>query len=321
MDNIFEKLNLQLFAEGGDGGEGAADAGVNNAQEAAAPVNRRARRVNPMANITFGVDPNAGQAAADTTEGTQTQEQTAEPTFDELIGKGGKHEKDFNKAVQKILQPRLKKNQDRLNSYEPIMQLLGQRYNIAAGEEGIDAGALMTALEDDRKYYEDRAYREGVTPETLMMQDKLKRQQEMINARQQAEQQEAQTRSRYMALQQQAVELQASMPGFDLETEMQNPRFMRMVMGNVPVKDAYFALHHEEIMAAQRQQQMAAANTAVQQARQMTANAIAAGQMRPVENGNAGNAPAQHITSPKNLTKQMREEVRRRVKNGEKIYW
>lgn len=318
MDNIFERLNLQLFAEGGDGGDGAADAGVNSAQEAAAPVSRRARRANPMAEMTFGVDPNAGQAAADTTEGTQMQ---TEPTFDELIGKGGKHEKEFNEAVRKILQPRLKKSQDRINSYEPIMQLLGQRYNIAAGEEGIDAEALMSALEDDRKYYEDRAYREGVTPETLMMQDKLKRQQEMIDARQKAEREEAQMRSQYMALTQQAVEMQTAMPGFDLDAEMQNPRFMRMVMQNVPVKDAYFAIHHDEIMAAQRQQQMAAANNAVQQARQMTANAIAAGQMRPAENGIGGNAPAQHITNPRSLTKEMREEVRRRVKAGEKIYW
>lgn len=317
MDNIFERLNLQLFAEG-DGGDGGADAGVNS-QEAAVPAPRRARRENPMADIRFGYAPGeASQAAADNT-GMGTQ--PAEEDWEKQIGKGGKHEKDFNASVQKILQPRLKKLQGKVDSYDPIMQLLGQRYNIAAGEDGIDTAALLTALEEDRKYYEDRAYREGVTPETLMMQEKLQRQQRMIDARKQAEEQEARMRNEYVNLNRQAEVLRQTIPDFDLDYEINNPAFMRMVRAGVPVQNAYFAVHHEEIMAAQRNAQMQAANTAVMQARQMTANAIAAGQMRPTENGVGGAAPALHITDPRSLTPAMRAELKRRVDRGEKISW
>lgn len=317
MDNIFERLDLQLFAEG-DGGDGGADAGVNS-QEAAVPAPRRARRDNPMAGIRFGWNPeDASQAAADT---TGMNAQPTEDDWEKQIGKGGKHEKDFNQSVQKILQPRLKKLQGKVDSYDPIMQLLGQRYNIASGEDGIDTEALLNALEEDRKYYEDRAYREGVTPETLMMQEKLQRQQRMIDARKQSEEQEARMRNEYINLSRQAEVLRQTIPDFDLDYEINNPAFMRMVRTGVPVKDAYFAVHHEEIMAAQRNAQMQAANTAVMQARQMTANAIAAGQMRPTENGVGGAAPAMHITDPKALTKDMRAELRRRVERGEKISW
>lgn len=325
MINLYEMLDLQLFAgEGaGDGaGEGSTEAGVNMGQEAAVPAGRRARREDPFANTVFGrVDNEQSQAAADTTD----EAAPAEETFEQLTGKGGKHEKAFNDAVQKILRRRLgdqNKLKGQLDSQQPIMQLLAQRYNIQADDPAaIDPAALLSALEEDRRYYEDRAYREGVSVETLMREDRINRQQAALDARRNAEQQEAQMRREFASLQQQAVAMQAVNPDFDLEREMDNPAFMRLVRSGTPVETAYFATHHREIMENQRRQQLQQTHAAVQQARQMTASAIASGSGRPVENGSVSTAPATHITDPTKLTREQRQEIRKRVSRGERIVW
>ncbi len=325
MENLFEMLNLQLFAgEGaGDGGaEGSADAGVNDAQEVAAPVSRRAKRENPNANTRYGVieDEPRSQAAADTTENAEPEE-----TFEMATGKGGRWEKAYKQSVSKIVSQRLgdeKALRTRLDAHQPIMQLLAQRYNIDVQDPAnIDTNAVLSALEDDRRYYEDRAFREGVTPEQLMREEKLQRQQQAINAQRETEEREARMRNQYQNLKMQAVSLMADVPGFDLDAELLDKDFRRMVFTGTPVKAAYYAVHHEEIMRAQQQQQMQAAHNAVQQARTMTANAIASGTQRPSENGSTSAAPALHVTDPRKLTKAQRADLRARVKNGEKIIW
>lgn len=314
-------INLQFFAgEGGEGGMGEGPAGVTEGQEAAAPVNtpRRARRGTEPLNVRYGIieDDARGQAAA---------ANAGEETFESLTGKGGKYEQAFKDATQQIVRRRLGENkelQTKLDSHQPIMQLLAQRYNIAPNEANeIDTAALMNALEDDRKYYEDRAFREGVTPEQLMREEKLARQQKAINDQREAERREAQMRNQYQQLTMQAVKMMADIPDFDLDRELENPTFARMVMTGTPVENAYYAVHHREIMQARESQQRQATYAAVQQAQQMTANAIASGTRRPTENGASGAAPAQHITDPSQLTRAQRLDIRRRVKAGERIIW
>ena len=69
-----------------------------------------------------------------------------------------------------------------------------------------------------------------------------------------------------------------------------------------------------------QQQQRQYAQQAVQQAQQKTANAIASGSRRPVENGVAATAASIPGESPRNWTKAERDRVRREVNSGKKIY-
>ena len=313
----FEKLlNLQRFADGaGDGGgEGGAGAeGVDAAPaELPAPSQRR-RRENPLANVKYGVD-----AQAEATAGEQT-EAPPEESFDELIN--GKFKADFDKRVQGIVQNRLrasKANEEQLGKLQPIADMLAERYGTD------DPDALMQALADDKALYEAEAVDKGIPVDLLMQTKQLERKQKMLDRQQQEIAQRNQAEQEYANLLQQAAALKAVNPAFDLDAEMANPAFGRMVLqppmgSGIPMESAYYAIHHKEIEAAQRQQHMQVTQYAVAQTQQKVANAIAAGQRRPSENGATGASPAINKADPRSLTRADREEIRRRVRNGERI--
>ena len=313
----FEKLlNLQRFADGaGDGGgEGGAGAeGVDAAPaELPAPSHRR-RRENPLANVKYGVD-----AQAEATAGDQT-EAPPEESFDELIN--GKFKADFDKRVQGIVQNRLrasKANEEQLGKLQPIADMLAERYGTD------DPDALMQALADDKALYEAEAVDKGIPVDLLMQTKQLERKQKMLDRQQQEIAQRNQAEQEYANLLQQAAALKAVNPAFDLDAEMANPAFGRMVLqppmgSGIPMESAYYAIHHKEIEAAHRQQHMQVTQYAVAQTQQKVANAIAAGQRRPSENGATGASPAINKADPRSLTRADREEIRRRVRNGERI--
>lgn len=313
----FEKLlNLQRFADGaGDGGgEGGAGAeGVDAAPaEFPAPSHRR-RLENPLANVKYGVDAQAEEPAGEQTEAPP------EESFDELIN--GKYKADFDKRVQGIVQNRLrasKANEEQLGKLQPIADMLAERYGTD------DPDALMQALADDKALYEAEAVDKGIPVDLLMQTKQLERKQKMLDRQQQEIAQRNQAEQEYANLLQQAAALKAVNPAFDLDAEMANPAFGRMVLqppmgSGIPMESAYYAIHHKEIEAAQRQQHMQVTQYAVAQTQQKVANAIAAGQRRPSENGATGASPAINKADPRSLTRADREEIRRRVRNGERI--
>jgi hypothetical protein len=307
MTNLFELLDLQRFAgEGGAAGAtdgGSADTGDNAAQGAAAPADDRA--IN-------------GQAAADTTE---------RRSFEDLVN--GEYKDDADKYVQNILKRRLKGEkalQARLDKQLPIMQMLSERYGIDASDpNNIDADALNKALSEDKALYEAEAIEAGVPVDLYMRQKRIERENAALRADQQAAREQAEMQREYGDLMQQAAAMQANYPDFSLENEMANSQFGRLVLKpprglGWSVEDAYYAVHRREIMAQMQQQQRQYAQQAVQQAQQKTANAIASGSRRPVENGVAATAASIPGESPRNWTKAERDRVRREVNSGKKIY-
>lgn len=313
----FEKLlNLQRFADGAGNGGGEGSAGAEGVDAAPAELpapNHRRRRENPLANVKYGVD-----AQAEAPAGEQT-EAPPEESFDELIN--GKFKADFDKRVQGIVQNRLrasKANEEQLGKLQPIADMLAERYGTD------DPDALMQALADDKALYEAEAVDKGIPVDLLMQTKQLERQQKMLDRQQQEIAQRNQAEQEYVNLLQQAAALKAVNPAFDLDAEMANPAFGRMVLqppmgSGIPLESAYYAIHHKEIEAAQRQQHMQVTQYAVAQTQQKVANAIAAGQRRPSENGATGASPAINKADPRSLTRADREEIRRRVRNGERI--
>lgn len=316
-------LDLQRFAEGGDGAGDGGDAGVTG-QEVAAPVNPRARK-NPLANVQFGIQEVEDQAAA----GQQGEETApAEEDFESLIK--GKYKADFDSRVQKIVQQRLrgsKETEDRLNALNPVLQIMAERYGLdASNPAAIDVGALTKALSEDAALYEAEAAKEGMPVDLYMRVKQAERQQQAFQAQQQAMQEQAAARQEYANLLTQAAAMKAMVPTFDLDAEMQNPAFGRMVLqppngAGVPLQAAYYAVHHEDIAKAQRQQQMQMTQYAVQQTAEKTAKAIASGSRRPTENGVAKVAGNEVRTDPRSLTKAERAEIRRRVNAGQRVVW
>lgn len=328
---------LQMFAEGGDGGEGAApDAGTDNAQAAttgeipsAAGKKGKNRRENPLANVKFGIDPNS-QAQKPAVDANQTAQETGaaqnapqeEESFESLIK--GKYKADFDARVQDIIGKRFKGNKadrERLESLEPMLQLLASNHGIdLTAEDGVKK--LIEAVQDDDKYYEEEAERRGMsvraTKEIVKLEKANERAKNAEAERAKAEAERAAEEQRiaeYNKLCADTEEIKKVYPGFDLSSEMRNDDFMRLIANHVPARTAYEVVHRDEIMRGGMQY-------AAQKAAQQVSNAVRANAARPTEGalGNASTAQVQ-ITDPRKLTHEMRKELRERVRRGEKIYW
>ena len=98
----------------------------------------------------------------------------------------------------------------------------------------------------------------------------------------------------------------------DLQTEIQNPQFKRLLDAGVDVGSAYLVLHQGELIPAAMQQ-------VAQDVEQKLANKIAAGSSRPAENGMQPHGGAVVKNDVSTMTKKDRAEINRRVLAGEKI--
>lgn len=126
---------------------------------------------------------------------------------------------------------------------------------------------------------------------------------------------EAAVRQSFERLTAQAEQAKQVYPGMELRQELKNPVFARLVLSGVDAKTAFEVAHRDEILRGGMQY-------AAQQAARQVASAVQANAVRPVENGLGAGAPATvQVSDPRNLTKQMRKELRERVRRGEKIYW
>lgn len=253
-----------------------------------------------------------------------TNEQTATAdveSFDSLIK--GRYKDDFNKAVQGIVQRRLSKSKadtDFVNKLEPVIQLLGRNYGMDIEDiRKADLDALSQHVMDDNRFYEELASQMGLSEDQAKRVYKTEQRNRQLEAQERERTAEDERRQAFSNIIQQADVLKQQYPGFDLDTEMSNPEFLKMVMPynqgglGIPVETAYFALHKDEL-------QKGAMQYAVQRTAEQITDSIRSGAQRPKEaglNSNAGNGSL--TVNPRNLSAAQREEIRRRVARGEKI--
>lgn len=313
--------SLRLFGEGGDGGGGAAPGGPAGAQGGADPgVTVPAAGEQPIPKRK-GRDPSklsfeVGQPEAQPPQAqAPTQEAPKEESFQELIK--GKYKKEYGEAVQGVIRERFKNQQDaeaRAKDAEAMLaQFAAQKYGIQPGEDGrLDLKNLRSVMQNDDEFYEAKAAELGTSTEFARKYSDMERQLEQYHA------QEVE-RQNYMAYQQvkaQAEEAKKIFPGLDLNTEMGNPDFARLIRNNVPVETAYRVIHANEITAQQTAY-------AAQQAKAAAAASIQAGMNRPIENGLGRQAAAttDRVTDPRALTRAQRKELREYINRGGKVAW
>ena len=117
--------------------------------------------------------------------------------------------------------------------------------------------------------------------------------------------------SEYKKLCADADRTRESYPSFDLETECRDPRFTRLLSVGIGVKEAYEALHHEEIVKGAMQY---AADLVWEAARKGTARTD-----RPAENGVTPTPAADPSLRVESLTAGDIKDILARVRRGEKI--
>jgi len=295
--------HLQLFAgEGGNGGSAGAGAGAaqTGATTGAAAPN------GSMAQVpgTPGQTEPAGTAA-----GTAQEE-----SFEELIK--GKYKKDYDAAVQKIVKDRLKntkKTQELVQKLQPALQMLGQQYGIDANDlDTLDADAFTQKVLDDKQFYEQEALSKGLPVDTVIAMHRMERENARLRQAEEAGRREQENQQRFMELVQQFEGVKGLYPQADLEQELDNPAFARLIANNVDARTAYEVAHHDEI-------QRGAMAFAVQRSAERVAASVQANARRPAEVASAVQSPASVPFDPRNLTPAQREDIRRRVARGEHI--
>lgn len=284
-------LDLQLFGE-----EGMADTGDIASPTAENPV---------------------GDGVATVNEGEQIAPAQDEESWDSLIK--GKYKKEYNASVKDAVNKRFKNQRDlqsQIDMVDPMIKALAERYGVKADVNGsIPIDALTAKVMDDNSMYEQEAFQRGMSVEDLKQIKALERE----NAQLRAQSQRSQEDREWEAIVQEGNAVKEVYPEFNLEDEMQNPQFGRLLATlkksgfNNALQTAYESVHRDEIMGG-------AMRYAVQQTQQKISNSIQSGMNRPQENGTMGNsAGAPTALDPSKLTKAQIEEMKMRAMKGERI--
>lgn len=312
----FTMRSFPIFYEGDGGagggmGAGAAatgDAGVT--QAAAVPENKRSKR-NPLASVAYGKQPDA--AGMQQGDAQQDDAAVADPAQEWQNIRNNTHKAQFDADVQQIVQQRLKNSkeaEEKLGKLAPILESVAKKY----GKDPADIDGLLAAYNDDNSLYEEEAERRGVSVEVLKTIKGLERQRDQAQAANEQTAAQMRFQQHVQMLSQQAEQAKQVYPGLDLRAELANDTFRRLVSPDVgvDVRTAYEVVHRNELQNAMMQM-------ATQKTQQQVVNSIQAGQRRPVENGVQRTPGLDVRDDPSKWTKQDRAEVRRRVRNGERI--
>lgn len=106
--------------------------------------------------------------------------------------------------------------------------------------------------------------------------------------------------------------LKESYPDFSIEAEARNPEFVKLLKAGASLRNAYLAMHHDEIIKT-------LVEKAAQEAQEKTAESIRLRGQRPLENGMSGRSTALFKTDVAGLTAAQRAEIAKRAANGEVI--
>jgi hypothetical protein len=308
LENTFLKhFNLQLLADGagaGDGGTGAEGAkGVT--AEAAIPQSKGVK--NPLANVKYGIQEDA--QVTDAHEGQVAQPDDRNARFEELIK--GEFKDLYDARVQDTIQKRLKGTKETVEQFEalkPTLEILSKKYGVDAS----DIKALNKAIEEDDSFFEEEALQKGLSVEQLKEIRKMERENAQLKAEMEESNRRDSANKLYAKWMGEAEQTQAIYPSFNLEAEMQNPRFLDLLRSNVDVRTAYEVLHKDEIIPAFAQ------HTAKVVEQKLT-NKIIANGARPTENGNSAQSAVITKSDVSQLSKEDRQEIIRRVARGERI--
>ena len=294
--NKHKWLDLQLFAEGEGGGEGATtgveavDPGQQRLLELGVPADKiRKRASEAVAKMSKGTakpeqaqeqKPTEQVAAAEPTE-EQKPDAPGRMSWDDIM-----KDPEYNKQMQAVVQSRLrsaKGAEEALQKMTPAFEVLARKHGL--DPNNIDYEALAKKIDDDEQYYEDKALEMGVSIDEARKLDQKQRN-EIRQQRQEAMKLEQKKfQDHIMNLEGQAEEMKKVFPKFDLRTELRNPTFAKLVSFGVSVEDAHYATHRKEL-------QTAAMQATAQATRQQISNAIQANGRRPQENGTSGQAPS-----------------------------
>ncbi len=293
-------VDLQFFAGegasgGGEGGDGAgpgveaASRGQDELEQLGVPraeAEKYGAKMRRKAEPASGTQEPAAQEDAKPAEGqtpaaeAKPEEKPARKTLAELI----KGDPELNRELQSMMSERVKgyaQARDQLKELQPMLATLAAGYQMDVSDPGkIDLKELAKHVEEDDRFWEQTANEYGVTPDVarkIKGYEQLKAQEQ---ERERASLEDQAFRAHIAKLVQQETEMKKIFPDFSLRKELENEAFKRMTSPSVglSVKDAFYAIHHDELRQAENE-------LIARRASEAMAASVAAGMQRPREGG------------------------------------
>lgn len=258
--------------------------------------------------VVYGIQDD-DTTAENTSEIPETDDNKQEMSFDELIK--DKYKSEFHSKVQGIINERFKETKQieaQLENYKQMAEVISTKYGLKAD----DFDKLMSAIQDDDSFYEQRAFESGMSVNDY--REHLRQEEKMNKVVKELEDLKAEKQQQEYINQweKEANELKQQIPDFDFDEELQNEKFNSLITFGWSLKDAYEAVHAKDIINK-------VVPKAVEQAKAKTVQSIRAKGLRPNENGITSNSPANIKNSVDKLDDKDFEEIKRRVRNGDKI--
>ena len=303
----YKDFDLQLFGE-----EGADMAGADIGSSGIATADAGNLGAEGVATGSTGEQ----VAPAGMDQNVETAPQVEE-TWDDLIK--GKFKKDYDKAIKSAINKRFKNDrglQSQIDSIDPIVRAMADRYGVKPNPDGsIPIAALQAAIDNDNSFYEKEAFERGISVEELKRSKQMEREISMLKNQQAQSERDRQ----WQEVVTQAEATKQMYPNFDLDTEMSDPNFGRLLatmqkagMPNA-VQTVYEVIHKDEIMSG------AMAFTA-QKVAAKVANSVQSGMSRPSENGVGQQSTASvGAVDPSKLTRAQIDDIKMRAARGERI--
>ena len=295
-------VNLQLFADGTGGAQSAGTASQNSpaamgdtetaqqtahSESASNPTKQKNKKTSQV--IRYGIQPEENEKQPPEEEQITSDgadDNKSDLTYEDLI-KSDKYRDEHKKYMERAISDRLKKYkgiESELDKAKSVLEIAGSKYGLDIGSDTFVAD-LKKAIEEDDSYFEEYASNHDVPLSEAKKVVTLERRMATLEKEKQREEEQNRNRERIANLVRRGEETKKRFPSFNLENEMEDPRFVRLVASNGgDTTAAYIACHYNEIIP---QTVQFAENRAAEQ----TANAVKANALRPVENGlSAGNA-------------------------------
>ena len=318
-DMVSGKMNLQLFAEGGDGGSGAGE----TSQSAGADSSPDRGALGREENSALGEEENAAPDEAEGRDGESKGEEEKKLSPAERRKKFGQlMSGEYRAEAEEMMQQAVAlaaKNLEASPEMRGLLEAIGEKY----GTDATDLAALTEAVRNgqvkDDAYFERLAMEKGISVKTAREMDKLETQNKRLTAQQAAAQQmqrEAEQRARIAAIHEEwnreAAALKERYPDFDQAEVLANPEVEKMMRAGCSMEAAYRAAYFDRIMAQQTE-------ATARQVENGVTERIRQRGARPGENGTRPGGAVQTRMDVEHMSRKDREALEKRVLRGEII--
>lgn len=316
-------MELQLFAEGGDGSAAAGETS-QAAQGADSSPSRGVlgRTENAALDEQGSTDAKAEGGGSENGEGEAGEEAKKPSPAERRRAFGQMMSGEYKDLADEMMQNAVQiaaQNLEASPEMRGLLEAIAEKYGTDATDLTALTDAIRNGVVKDDAYFERIAMEKGISVRTAREMDKLETQNKRLTAQQQAAQQmqkAAAERARIAQIQAkwdaEAEALKAKYPEFDREEVLANPEVEKMMRAGCSMEAAYRAAYFDRLMARQT------AATA-QQTEQGVLNRVQQRASRPAENGTRPGGAVQTHLDVEHMSRKDREALEKRVLRGEII--